>query len=118
MSSSRVAVAVGVGVGEAVGNAVSVAATAAWTVASMSGVGVADAGTGVAVGLRVGVALGSVVVKTAATASPAVAGVGNVLRAVSSKIDSVKRAPSSFIVFFLYSSATHLLGALHFTKSK
>jgi hypothetical protein len=50
----------------------------------------------------VGVALGSVVVKTAATASPATAGVGNVLRAVSSKIDSIKRAPSSFIVSFLY----------------
>jgi hypothetical protein len=85
-----------------VGNAVSVAATAAWTVASMSGVGVADAGTGVSVGFGVGVALGSVVVKTAATASPATAGVGKVMRAVSSKSDSVKRAPSSFIVSFLY----------------
>jgi hypothetical protein len=109
MSSSRVGVAVGVGVGEAVGNAVSVAATAAPTVASMSGVGVADAGTRVALGLGVGVALGSVVVRAAAAASPATAGVGNVLGAVSSKIDMIKRAPSSFIVFYLYySDAMHV----------
>jgi hypothetical protein len=68
----------------------------------MSGVGVADAGTGVSVGFGVGVSLGSAVVREAAAASPGAAGVGHVLRAVSSKIDSIKRAPSSFIVSFLY----------------